>query len=78
MRGRFFLNVFLSFSLVFFSQIAQAAEFDHSHALFDKVLKRFVKDGLVDYAALKADTADLEHYLAGLEAVRSNCFCGTE
>lgn len=60
---------FLSFSLLFFSQTAQAAEFDHSHALFDKVLKRFVKNGLVDYTGLKANAADLNQYLAGLEAV---------
>lgn len=61
-----FLFAFLS---GIFLQTAHAAEFDHSHALFDQVLKRFVSNGLVDYAALKAGLANLDEYLAVLEAV---------
>jgi len=50
------LNFLTMATLAVFSiSSAVAAKFDHSHALFDKVLERFVKDALVDYAALKAD-----------------------
>jgi len=46
---------------------ARAEEFDHS--AWDRVLRRFVTEtGRVDYAALKADRADLDTYLAQLAA----------
>ena len=64
----FFAGIFL-FVAGMLSPAAGTLDFDHSHVLFDKVLKRFVHDGLVDYAALKKDSADLDQYLAGLEAV---------
>ena len=51
-----------------------AAEFDHSHALLDKVLKKHVRDALVDYAALQADAKDLDAYLAGVAAVSESDF----
>jgi hypothetical protein len=38
-------------------------------AVFDSVLTRFVRDGWVDYAALKANREQLDRYLAGLAAV---------
>jgi hypothetical protein len=46
-----------------------AAEFDHSHTLFDKVLKAHVKEALVNYPALKANPKDLNTYLDQLAAV---------
>ena len=37
--------------------------FDHSHKRFDHVLKKFMKDGLVDYSGLKANSGELHRYL---------------
>ncbi|MDP3073206.1 MAG: DUF547 domain-containing protein [Opitutaceae bacterium] len=48
---------------------ATLSAFDHSHAAFDGVLKRDVRDGLVDYSALKAAPRALDDYLATLAAV---------
>lgn len=43
--------------------VTQVWAFDSSHALWNKTLKRHVKDGLVDYKALKRNSIDLEIYL---------------
>ncbi|MBL9190146.1 MAG: DUF547 domain-containing protein [Opitutaceae bacterium] len=43
--------------------------FDHSHAAFDALLKRHVREGMVDYAALKAAPQALDGYLSTLGAV---------
>lgn len=51
-----------------------AAEFDHGHPRFDRVLKARVRDGLVDYQALKASPGDLDGYLAELAAVNEPVF----
>ncbi len=48
----------------------EAGTFDHSHAAWTRLLGRFVRDGSVDYAGLRAGTDDLRSYLASLEAVR--------
>ncbi|MBI4566415.1 MAG: DUF547 domain-containing protein [Planctomycetes bacterium] len=48
---------------------AQARQFDHSHPLWDKVLKEHVKDGRVDYAAIQKHPSALKAYLSALEAV---------
>lgn len=48
---------------------ARAADFDHSHAIFDGVLKQHVKDARVNYAALKARPQDLNRYLDQVAAV---------
>lgn len=56
------------------SSFATAAEFDHSHWLLDQVLKRHVKDALVDYNALKATPKDLNAYLDQLAAMRESEF----
>lgn len=46
-----------------------SASFDHS--LFDRILQTHVKDGLVDYASLKAeDEANLDGYLQSLADAR--------
>jgi Protein of unknown function, DUF547 len=62
--------------LVFLFGSAIASAFDHTHAAFDAVLKRHVRDGLVDYAALKAAPAPLDAYLATLAAVPQVEFAG--
>ncbi|MBI4397268.1 MAG: DUF547 domain-containing protein [Elusimicrobia bacterium] len=55
---------------VFLTAAAPAfAAFDQGHALYARVLQRFVKDARVDYAALKADPKDLDQYLDQLAAV---------
>lgn len=59
---------------VFFAFFARAADFDHSHALLDKVLKEFVHAGLVNYAALQARPAALDGYLDQLADVTENDF----
>lgn len=46
-----------------------AADFDQSHAIFDGVLKQYVKSARVDYAALKAHPQDLNRYLDQVAAV---------
>jgi len=46
-----------------------AAAFDHAHAAWTAVLKPHVRDGLVDYAALKAQPRELNAYLDSLAAV---------
>jgi Protein of unknown function, DUF547 len=48
---------------------AHAAGFDQSSALFDQVLKTYVKDARVDYVALKAHPQDLTRYLDQVAAV---------
>lgn len=54
---------------LFLALTATLGAFDHGHASFDAVLKRHVRDGLVDYAALKANPRPLDGYLAALGAV---------
>lgn len=46
-----------------------ASPFDHQHALYGEVLKRHVRNGLVDYAALQRERAPLDRYAAQLAAV---------
>ena len=54
-------------SVVIFAGAARASGFDHTP--WDRVLKRFVTEASrVDYAALKADSGDLDHYVAAIEA----------
>lgn len=56
--------------LAVFALVASAASaFDHAHAALDGVLKQNVRDGLVNYAALKAAPGPLDAYLAALAAV---------
>lgn len=58
-----------------FPPSAHAAEFDHSHALIDKVLKQRVdKDAQVDYRALKRDRTDLDTWLKNAAAVSQRDF----
>lgn len=50
--------------------LAPAAEFDHSHARFDALLKQHVKDGWLDYRGVIEDKAELAAYIDELEAVQ--------
>ena len=54
--------------------IAHSTEFDHSHAAFDALLKKHVRDGWVDYAALKTEPKPLKAYLDSLAAVSETAF----
>ncbi len=54
--------------------LAVAADFDQTHGLFGQILKTHVQDGLVDYAALKADRGRLDTYVAALGAVSQESF----
>ena len=51
------------------TQRAAAADFDHSHALFNRVLQQHVKNARVDYAALKTHSEVLDHYLEELAKI---------
>jgi hypothetical protein len=59
------------FATVLFLSLAAraAAEFDHSHRTFDSVLKAVVREGRVNYRALKADPRQIDSYLDQLAAV---------
>jgi len=51
-----------------------AADFDQSSAIFDGVLKQYVKNAHVDYAALKAHPQDMNRYLDQVAAVSKTDF----
>lgn len=51
-----------------------ASDFDHSHALLEKVLDAFVRKGEVDYARLKENPADLKAYLDQIASVSPKGF----
>ena len=69
-RGRVFMSLLIAAcvlpaTLTFaFEAPAQTEEFDHAHALYDGVVKAHVARGMVDYAALKADSKALDWYFA--------------
>jgi hypothetical protein len=67
-------GLFWFLAMLGFACITRGAEFDHTHALFGQVLKRFVKDGRVDYTALKAAPQLLNSYLDRLAAVSPGDF----
>jgi len=50
------------------------AEFDQTHASFDKILQANVNEKGVDYAALKKSTASLDAYLKSLAGVTQSEF----
>ncbi len=53
---------------------SESSVFDHSHALFGRVLEEFVHDGWVDYAGLEQNPADLKAYLDRLAVVSDTEF----
>ena len=60
----------LIFAFGITSPPATAASFNQEHAVFDTLLKRHVKEGRVNYRALKATPAPLAKYLRQLASVR--------
>jgi hypothetical protein len=60
--------------LLFTAGGAGAVEFDHNHAGYDALLKRFVADGRVDYQGLKSDPSALDHYLDSLAGISEAAF----
>jgi hypothetical protein len=67
MRGRHTVLVTLAVLLALGSRPAAGSGFDHAD--FDAFLGAHVRDGLVDYAAIKRDPSQLEAYLRRLEAI---------
>jgi hypothetical protein len=53
---------------------AGAAQFDHTHAAYDALLKQFVADGRVDYQGLKSDPSALDYYLDSLAGMSEATF----
>lgn len=51
-----------------------AQEFDHTHRLYDSVVKGLVENGLVDYAGLKANPKPLNEYLSNLARITEKQF----
>ncbi len=66
--------VFLVVAFLGSASFANAMDFDHTHSLYNGVVKAHVVDGLVNYAALKADAKALDQYLTGLAAVSEKPF----
>jgi hypothetical protein len=64
----------ISAAFCFTALSASAADFDRTHAGYDRLLKRFVTDGRVDYKGLKADGGALDHYLDGVAGVSEATF----
>ncbi|MCL4179698.1 MAG: DUF547 domain-containing protein [Verrucomicrobia bacterium] len=56
--------------------LLQAAEFDQDHEPLRGILQTYVKDGLVDYAALKTRRQPLDQYLAEVASVAEADFKG--
>ncbi len=55
---------------------AARARFDHNHHLWSEVLGRHVRGERFDYRALKAEPAELDAYLARLQAVTAEEYAG--
>lgn len=66
--------LFTALALLIMAAIADAVEFDHTHAGYDALLKRFVADGRVDYNGFKTDMAALDHYLDGSAGISEATF----
>lgn len=63
-------SVLLLLAALLVAPIAVAASpFDHQHPLLGEVLKRHVRDGLVDYTALQRERATLDRYVGQLATV---------
>lgn len=67
-------TVFFGLAILAAPAMVLASGLDHSHAAYDKILKGFVKDARVDYAALKANPTELDRYLDQLASVSEKDF----
>lgn len=54
--------------------VAADTVFDPNHTSYNNVMRKTVKDGLVDYAGLKRDHEMLDSYLTGLSKVKQREF----
>ena len=66
----FFIFLVLSFNASF----VFAVDFDHAYKRYDQLLKNNVKDGLVNYKAIKSDSTALNKYLENLAKVDEPTF----
>ena len=66
--------IMLFASLLLTAAGAGAAEFGHTHAAYDALLKQFVADGRVDYQGLESDSSALDHYLDSIAAISEATF----
>lgn len=73
MKNLYRMFIFLLLAGLPFS-IACAAEFDHNHARYGEVLRKFVREGRVNYEALKEDRQALDAYLDELSAISEEDF----
>lgn len=65
-----FVYVLLTCALILgLNDVAFAGPLTFNHSLYDRVLKKFVKDGKVDYQSLQDEPELLEKYLEGLAAL---------
>ncbi len=62
------MRILLVWSLTFVTLSASAA-YDAKHSLWNKILAARVHDGVVDYPGIKADSVELDTYLAQLAEV---------
>ncbi len=70
----FLIYLLLAALLAIMAGSVMAQEFDPSHLLYDGALKKYVDNGMVNYAGLKADAGPLDRYLTEAAAVSENQF----
>ncbi len=70
------LRIFIVIIAILYLSVpnGEAEEFDHSHTAYDKLLQDSVKDGLVNYKAIKVDSEVLNGYLDTLGKVDESTF----
>ncbi|PJZ44306.1 DUF547 domain-containing protein [Leptospira brenneri] len=68
-----FCIVFLCIGLY---QGASAQSFDHKHSVWDSLVKKHVKNGLVSYKGIKSEEVSLSQYLESLSKVSETQFQG--
>jgi hypothetical protein len=56
-------------SFTFSLKAEEGKSFDHSHSIFDSLLKKYVINGRVDYKGLKASPGEFDIYLRNLGSV---------
>ncbi|MCI0455156.1 MAG: DUF547 domain-containing protein [Candidatus Dadabacteria bacterium] len=66
------LSIFIELKQASFTFSLKAEEpksFDHSHSIYDSLLKKYVRNGRVDYKGLKTSSEDFDIYLRELGLV---------
>lgn len=62
------------FFLLSVTALAEEYKFDPNHTLYEDVLNQYVKEGLVDYAALQNDPHSLNRYLTDISRLPKKTF----